>query len=278
MGFFYKAGAAAAAVGEYSSYSGLPASGDSSEGLTARTTNNNATWRFSSIAECWVPSDFYDSGLAIQQDRSATPKNIDFKTPQISDFSGLSDYFTGIQTELGASLTDGTDEIILTGGTGFCRFAFTRETHTGDSMLIVDLDFQITSSDLYHQTVIYFQNHTSTSHNTLNLSPMGTDKNTSNEIILVENLYGVGDGMRPPTGFGINAGDRVFLKFNSGELVTASADKFVEVIGQDKSSDLKIRAPYDDLGTQPYGAIHFINILSVKGVFKIKRFQLLKYT
>lgn len=260
---------------EEASYDLLPSGVEN--GSQAITKNNNSRWVYCAVAGCWVPEQFYDPGLAIQQDRSGTPKDIDFRTPQISDFSGLSGYFFSSNPS-GASLTDGTNEIILTANSGKGRLAFTRETHTGDTMLIVDLDFQVSSGASTYETVIYFQNHTSTSHKTVNLCPIGVDKNTSNEIILVENGSALGTAMRPITGFSINAGDRVFMKFNSGELVTASADKFVEVIGQDKSSDLKIRAPYNDLGTQGFGSIHYINIISLKGVFKIKRFQLLKYT
>lgn len=281
MGFFYKASAAAAAVGEYSNYAGLPAAADSTDGDTARTTNNNTTWRFSSTAGCWIPSDFYDSGLAIQQDRSGTPKDINFTTPQISDLSPLSDY--DLRENGTGTIVDGTDEIIITGNGGGnnARIQFSRETHTGDSLFIADLDYAFTAGSPMTQFFdgFEFQNHTSkTLNKTVLLHPAGPGGNASNNFLILESPTAIGDASRPITGCSITAGHRVFLRFNSGELVTGSSDQFIELIAQDKDQRFTIRAPYNEIGQATGLSEHYIFINAVFGVLKIKRFQLLKYT
>jgi len=275
MGFFYKASAAAAAVEEYANYDAIP---DGSDGDTARTTNNNQTWRYSGTAGCWIPSDFYDSGLAIQQDRSGTPKDINFTLPQKSDFSGLSGAL--INENGTGTVTDAVDGVTMVGGGAGnnTQIKFQRETHTGDSLLIADWDFQASGTQANFLTKLVLQNHSTQSNKTLMVTPSGVDKASSNEIIITETETAVGTAMRPVTGYTTSAGDRTFIRFNSGELVTGSSDEFVEVLSQDKDSRFTIRAPYDQLDPLTWCPIHEIRILTYNGTWKLTRFQLLKYT
>ena len=183
-------------------------------------------------------------------------------------------------------MVDGTDEIIYTSpspaNTNRTGMVFTRETHTGDSLLIADLDFQ--AGGAYagnYYSGLNLQNHSSQSSpaKTILLFPVGTDTNTSNQIILAETETAVGDAARPTEGIAAAAGSRTFLRFNSGELATGTADdKFVEVINQDQDSRFTIRAPYGEMGLRTLLGLHSIVIFNSIGTFKLKRFQLLKYT
>ena len=113
-------------------------------GSEAITKNNNVRWVYCAVAGCWIPEQFYDSGLAIQQDRSGTPKDLDFRTPQISDFSPLSNYDP---RENGTgTIVDGTDESIITGngdgnttvGVGGTVYGLNDVLHCKVSVALVD--------------------------------------------------------------------------------------------------------------------------------------------
>ena len=274
MGFFYKAGAAPAGASEFANYDALSSVIDATDGDLARTTVNGATWSFSSASDCWVPSEFYDSGLAIQQDRSGTPKDLDFKTPQISDFSGLSGYTTG------GTVTDGVDEIEFTGDSSI---RLTRETHTGDSLLIVDIDYQTVGTASFFRNGIIIQGHTSTSDELVNLDFGGTNRASDNHAVLARRFDAVGSQMRPAEGAPFTAGGRVFLRWNSGQQSTNTTPAFITCIIQDLNHNRKLRALYAGNENNSAFSVHqiFIGTNATGGTsrsLKLKRFQLLKYT
>jgi len=273
MGFFYKAAGGGEGVEEYANYDALTTTAN--KGDTARTTNNNATWRFSTVAGCWIPAEFYDADLAIQQDRSATPKDLDFKTPQISDFSGLSGYDPSV---LG-STTDGTDEIILTGTS---KVRFSRETITTDSLLIVNIDYQVTSTASFFRNGIIIQGNTSASSDEIvNLDFGGPTKNSDNHAVFPVSSGSLGTNMRPAEGAAFTAGNRIFMRWNSVEQTTNTTPAFVTCIVQDLDESRTIRTLYAGLENKSGFPIHTITIStnsSGSPTLKVKRFQLLKYT
>ena len=273
MGFFYKAAGGGEGVEEYANYDALTTTAN--KGDTARTTNNNATWRFSTVAGCWIPAEFYDADLAIQQDRSATPKDLDFKTPQLSDFSVLSDYDPSV---LG-STTDGTDEIILTGTS---KVRFSRETITTDSLLIVNIDYQVTSTASFFRNGIIIQGNTSASSDEIvNLDFGGPTKNSDNHAVFPVSSGSLGTNMRPAEGAAFTAGNRIFMRWNSVEQTTNTTPAFVTCIVQDLDESRTIRTLYAGLENKSGFPIHTITIStnsSGSPTLKVKRFQLLKYT
>lgn len=273
MGFFYKAAGGGEGVEEYANYDALPSG---SEGATARTTNNNQTWRFSTVAGCWIPAEFYDSGLAIQQDRSGTPKDLDFKTPQISDFSGLSGYDPSV---LG-STTDGTDEIILTGTS---KVRFSRETITTDSLLIVNIDFEVTTTASFFRNGIIIQGNTSGSSDELvNIDFGGPSRNSDNHAVFPVSSGSLGSNMRPAEGAPFTAGNRVFMRWNSVQQTTNTTPAFITCIIQDLDQSRTIRTLYAGLENNSGFPLHTITISTNSTgssvSLKVKRFQLLKYT
>jgi len=269
MGFFFRPGGGGEAVEEYANYDSIP---DGTEGATARTTNNNMTWRYSTVSDCWIPSEFYDSGLAIQKDRSGSPKDLDFKTPQISDFSGLSNYASG------GSPSDGTDEIEFSNGD---YILFYRETHTGDSLLIVNIDYTQTSGTAsYFRQGILINGHTGATDETVNLDFSGTTRNQSNHATCPASGTSVGTNMRPAEGFSFVAGKRIFLRWNSDQQTTNVTPAFITVIGQDQNEVNTLRVLYAGLENISGQPAHRVVIENFGGssTLKLKRFQILKYT
>lgn len=267
MGFFYRAPGGGEGVEEYANYDALPSS---TEGATARTTNNNQTWRYSTTASCWIPSEFYDSGLAIQQDRSATPKDLDFQTPQISDFSGLSGYSkTG-------TVVDNANSITLTTAIE-STIQFTRETNTGDSLLIADVAYTATGTAFDQLNGFRFCSHTNDV--LLSINFCGPNKNQSNVAFLFQSFNVAGTQCRPSSGVGFTAGSRVFMKWNNADLAAKTADKFVDVLIEDKSE--RIRSIYTNLETgNAYYPDHSVHLMAYDndGALEVSRFQMLKYT
>jgi len=272
MGFFYKASGGGEGVVEYANYDAL-ASG--SEGAAARTTNNNQTWRYSTVAGCWIPAEFYDSGLAIQQDRSGTPKDLDFRTPQISDFSGLSGY------DPTGSPTDGTDEVELTGTS---RIRFTRETHTGDSLLIVNVDYQTVGTASFYRNGFQIQGHTNNSSDEVVVLDLGgPTRGSDNHAVFPVNFSGLGTNMRPAEGAPFAAGARVFMRWNSGQQTTNTTPAFIECIIQDLDQSRTLRTLYAGLENNSGFPLHSVTIATnaTGGTSRsliLKRFQVLKYT
>ena len=270
MGYFIKGGGGGEAVEQYANYDALPSS---NEGATARTTNNNQTWRYSTVAQCWLPTEFYDAGLAIQQDRSATPKDLDFKTPQISDFSGLSGYFTE------GSPTDGTDEIILT---GTAKVRFSRESITTDSLLIVNIDYQTTGSSFFRDGIIIQGNTSASTDEIVNLGFGGPTKGSNNHAVFPVSSSSLGSNMRPAEGAAFTAGNRIFMRWNSVQQTTNTTPAFVTCIIQDLDQSRTLRTLYAGLENKSGFTVHTITIsTNTSGgtkTLKVKRFQLLKYT
>ena len=254
-------------IQEYADYDSIP---DGSDGDTVITTNNNQFWRFSSVAGCWIPNEFYDSGLAIQQDRSVTPKDLDFKTPQVSDFSGLSGYSTT------GTVTDNASSITLTSAPE-TTIQFTRETHTGDSLLIADVTYTATGTASYQLQGFRFASHTNQI--LLSINFCGPNRNQSNTAFLFRANNAPGTLCRPTSGVGFTAGSRVFMKWNNADLASRTTDKFVDCLIQDKSD--RIRSIYTSLET---GGSYYLNdtmhlmAWDNDGSLEISRFQVLKYT
>ena len=274
MSYFYRPAGGGEGVEEYANYDALPSS---TEGATARTTNNNQTWRYSTVAGCWIPSEFYDADLAIQQDRSATPKDLDFKTPQISDFSGLSGYDPSII----GSATDGTDEIELTSNSSI---RFTRETHTGDSLIIVNVDYQTVGAAGYFRNGIQIQGHTNNSSDELVVLDFGGPTlGSDNHAVFAVNFAGLGTNMRPAEGAPFAAGGRIFMRWNSGQQTTNTTPAFIECIIQDLNQSRKLRTLYAGLENNGGFPLHSVTIRTnptggASRSLKLKRFQVLKYT
>ena len=198
MGFFYKSAGGGEGVEEYANYGALPSS---NEGATARTTNTNQTWRYSTVSGCWVPSEFYSSGLAIANDKGSNP--INFTSPQISDFSGLSDYYTQ------GTVTDVTGGIEVSGT--YSVFNFSREATTGDCLLIFGIDYTSGGTQPYFLSGLTLASNVNPG-GYLRIFPGGANKSFTNQMVTAQAFGTLGSQTRPDEGISYSNGDLFFFQ------------------------------------------------------------------
>jgi len=268
MGFFYKAAGGGEGVEEYANYDALPSS---TEGATARTTNTNQTWRFSTACSCWVPSDFYSSGLAIANDTGSNP--INFTSPQISDFSGLSGYHAS------GTVTDVAGGVEVSGTSSV--FNFSREATTGDCLLIFGIDYTSGGTQPYYLSGLTLTSNVNPGGH-IRFFPGGANKALTNQMVTAQAFGTLGSQTRPDEGISYSNGDLFFFKWNEQELTNRNEDQlFAELRHQDTASPMRSNYLWQTGSTTDeyfkYTKIACVNYTSGYSV-KLTRLQFLKYT
>lgn len=257
-GFFGGGGGGGAASNIFSTYGSFPATSD--DGAYAIATNTGKSFRFSTVAGVWIPAKIWTASIAFYEDRSGT--DISFTAPAISNFSGLSDYSLS-----GSGLSDLSPGIQLDSQTGI---QFSREDYTGDALVIIDVDCDMsgTSSAFLHGHFI--GSHTTTALARLCFS--GSNKATNNSCLIVSTHNSIGTGGRGV--FSFVAGSRIFISWNEAELNSPTGAEFYEITGQDTA--VVINGDYDDI-TNTSGYQHDLSLFGWNnGALKVYRYQALK--
>lgn len=269
MGFFYKAaGGGEGTFEEYANYNALPSG---TEGATARTTNTNQFWRFSTACSCWVPSDFYSSGLTIGNDTGSNP--INFTSPQISDFSGLSNYYSR------GTVTDVTGGIEVSGTNS--AFNFSREATTGDCLLIFGIDYTSGGTQPSFLSGLTLTSNVNPG-GYIRFFPGGANRAQTNQMITAQAWNSMGSQTRPDEGISYSNGDLFFFKWNEQELTDKNeAQLFAELRHQDTASPMRSNYLWQSGSASDeyfkYTKIAVVNYTSGYSA-KLTRLQFLKYT
>jgi hypothetical protein len=258
MSFFYRSGGGGGSGNLYNTYDDLPGTAD--DGAYAIATNTGKSFRFSSVAGVWIPSKLWTASLGFYQDRSGT--DISFTSPAISSFSGLSDYSLS-----GSGISDLSPGIQFDSQTGI---KFSREDYTGDALVIIDVDCDMSGTSTAFLHVHFIGSHTTTTVARLCFS--GSNKATDNSCLIVDSHNSVGTGGRGV--FSFVAGTRIFISWNEAELNSPTGAEFYEITGQDTTT--VVNGDYDDIGT----ASSYQHVLALfgwdNGALKVYRYQALK--
>ena len=236
MGYFMRPGGDEG-VATAANYAALPATANAGDWAT--TTNTEQVWRYNSVTGCWVPEQMYSASTAVLDDASGN--TLDFRSPAVSDFTGLDGYTHG---KAGGGSPSAGDFSDLSPGIKLINSSYIgweRESYSGLALAIIDIDTTMTGTSTFLFAGIAVQKLTKI----IYLNTSGSGGATSNNAGFHQTYNAAGTIGRGR--FTYVAGTRLFFTWSDDEISTPTGNNWFELIGQDSS--VLCRGAYDEART-----------------------------